>query len=372
MLNSQQYERYSRQVSLAEIGEAGQGRLLQAKVLVIGAGGLGCPILQYLAAAGVGHLGIADDDLVSLSNLHRQILYGFDDIGKPKATIAAQKLNKLNADVEFSLFQTRITNANAWEIINRFEIVVDGSDNFETRYLVNDACVLLNKPLVYGSIFRFEGQVSVFNVKGSANYRDLFAEPPAMGEVPDCSEAGVLGVLPAIIGSLMANQTIKLITGTGTLLTNSLLSYNSLNNSFYEIILEPDTSKNVVIPRHRAEFESMNYALNCGFDTTSIEIDAEQFNALISAQHVNIVDVREPGEQPIIEEFSHQSIPLSELKSLQNPPWGAGGPILFFCQSGKRSLEAAMLLKKTNPQFTRVFSLKGGIAKWKRERVQLT
>jgi molybdopterin/thiamine biosynthesis adenylyltransferase/rhodanese-related sulfurtransferase len=371
MLNSQQYERYSRQVSLAEIAEAGQSKLLQAKVLVIGAGGLGCPILQYLTAAGVGHIGIADDDVVSLSNLHRQILYGFDDIGKPKATIAAQRLTELNADVEFFIFQIRITNANAWEIINGFDIVVDGSDNFETRYLVNDACVLLNKPLVYGSVFRFEGQVSVFNVNGSVNYRDVFAEPPAIGEVPDCSEAGVLGVLPGIIGNLMANETIKLITKAGMLLTNKLLSYNSLNNSFYEILLEAGTNKNVAIPGNRAEFENMNYALSCAFDPASIEIDAEQFNSLILTRQVNIVDVREPGEQPFIEEFSHQNIPLSEFKSQQTFTWDAAEQVVFFCQSGKRSLEAAMLLKESNPQLS-VLSLKGGIAKWKSGRFQLT
>ncbi len=192
MLSALKYERYSRHILLPEIGEEGQQKLIAAKVLVIGAGGLGCPGLQYLTAAGVGTIGIADDDTVSLSNLQRQILYSTNDIGKPKAIISKHRLQQLNDDVQFELYE-RITNANAWDIISGFDMIIDGSDNFSTRYLVNDACVLLNKPLVYGSILRFEGQVAVFNYNGSANYRDVFPEPPSNGEVPD--ELGLKSVV---------------------------------------------------------------------------------------------------------------------------------------------------------------------------------
>ena len=349
-----------------EIGENGQQKLLQAKVLVIGAGGLGCPILQYLAAAGVGLIGIADDDVISLSNLHRQILYGVDDIGKPKAPAAAKRLTQLNPDVEWLVYETRIANANAWNIISGFDIIVDGSDNFSTRYLVNDACVLLKKPLVYGSIFRFEGQVSVFNYQGSVNYRDVFAVPPLNGEVPDCSEAGVLGVLPGIIGSLMANETIKLITGIGTLLTNSLLTYNALSNTFYEIALGRTNIINAQIPQDRATFESMNYDLGCELQTAVKEIDVEAFNLLLTQQEAIIIDVREQGEKPVVEAFSHINLPLSELK--KKAAFFKDETVVLFCQSGKRSREAAALISSNNPQSTKIFTLKGGILQWKNQQ----
>ena len=366
MLSPLQYERYSRQVSLKELGESGQQKLLQAKVLVIGAGGLGCPILQYLAVAGVGQIGIADDDIISLSNLHRQILYGVDDIGKLKAFTAAKKLQQLNPDVEWIVYETRITTANAWNIISSFDFIVDGSDNFSTRYLVNDACVLLNKPLVYGSIFRFEGQVSVFNYEGSGNYRDVFAEPPLNGEVPDCAEAGVLGVLPGIIGSLMANETIKLITGIGTLLTDSLLTYNALSNTFYEIALGTSNTINAQVPQDRAAFERKNYDLNCDLHTASAEIDVEAFNLLRTQQQITIIDVREQGEAPVVDAFRHINLPLSELK--KKAAVFNDETVVLFCQSGKRSREAAALISFTNLQSTKIFTLKGGILEWKKQQ----
>ncbi|MBD0294073.1 MAG: HesA/MoeB/ThiF family protein, partial [Flavisolibacter sp.] len=218
MVSNEHNERYQRQVILQEFGEAGQQKLLQAKVLVIGAGGLGCPVLQYLAAAGVGVVGIADDDIVSLTNLHRQVLYSMSDIGKSKVERAAAILRQLNPDIEIIPYHLRLTNKNALDIITAYDIVVDATDNFPTRYLLNDACVLLSKPLIYGAVSKFEGQVAVFNGVGSSgeksvNYRDLFPVPPQEDEVPNCAEAGVLGVLPGIIGSLQAGEVIKLITG---------------------------------------------------------------------------------------------------------------------------------------------------------------
>lgn len=364
MLNKLQNEKYSRQISLKEIGEKGQQKLLQAKVLVIGAGGLGCPILQYLAAAGVGQIGIADDDIVSLSNLHRQILYAFDDIGKPKAITAAQKLKHLNPDVDCIVFETKIVNTNAWDILSRFDIIVDGSDNFPTRYLVNDACVLLNKPLVYGSIFRFEGQLSVFNYNGSANYRDVFAEQPLNGEVPDCSEAGVIGVLPGIIGSLMANEIIKLITGTGNLLTNKFLNYNCLTNTFYEMDINSSLHINGM-PKDRNAFEKMNYDLSCKTSTEGIEIETGQFNSLITSPQTIIIDVREHSETPEVDEFEHLKIPLSEMK--KSPSSFNDETIVLFCQSGKRCGEAAVLIKSGNPHLNKILILKGGILQWKKQ-----
>ena len=331
MLNALKYERYSRHILLPEIGEAGQQKLLAAKVLVIGAGGLGCPILQYLTAAGVGTIGIADDDIVSLSNLQRQILYTINDIGKPKATISKHKLQQLNEDVQFELYE-RITNANAWDIINDFDVVIDGSDNFSTRYLVNDACVLMNKPLVYGSILRFEGQVAVFNYDGSANYRDVFPEPPSNDEVTDCAKVGVLGVLAGIIGSMMANEAIKLITGTGTLLANKLLTYNSLYNTFYEIEIERGDK---VIPEDRNAFEKMNYDLICNLWSDLKELDLKTFNSFIAQRNATIIDVREHGEQPVINEFEHLHIPLSKLR--KKSLIFNDDTIVLFCQQGKEA-----------------------------------
>jgi adenylyltransferase/sulfurtransferase len=231
------YERYHRQIILPEFGEIGQQKLLKAKVLVIGAGGLGCPALQYLTAAGIGTIGIVDDDVVSLNNLHRQVLYSVNDIGLSKAERAAHILEQLNPDINIIAYNERLENQNAITLFHDFDIVVDGTDNFSTRYMINDACVLLNKPLVYGAISLFEGQVSVFRNQNAddVNYRDIFPDPPKEGEVLNCAEAGVLGVLPGIIGTMMANETIKLLTGIGDSLINQLLTYNALNNQVYQL-----------------------------------------------------------------------------------------------------------------------------------------
>lgn len=225
---------YSRQIKLAEIGIEGQEKIKAAKVLVIGAGGLGCPILQYLSSAGVGTIGIIDFDKVELHNLHRQILFSLEDVGKQKAIIAGQKLKKINPSTDFKIFDERLNKSNCEEIIAQFDYIVDGSDNFSTRYLINDTCVKLNKPLVYGSILGFEGQLALFNYKGSKNLRDLFPEPPNPKDIPGCDENGVLATLPAIIGSMMAHKALKTIVGIDVS-TNSLFIFNTLNLSFNKI-----------------------------------------------------------------------------------------------------------------------------------------
>ena len=280
------YERYQRQIILKEFGEAGQQKLLQSKVLVIGAGGLGCPALQYLVAAGIGCIGIVDDDVVSITNLHRQVLYTTFDVGFSKAEKAKHTLTRLNPDVQITAFNERLSVKNALSILSGYDIILDGSDNFATRYMINDACVLLGKPLIFGAISQFEGQVAIFNFPSSdmeaANYRDLFPTPPKDGEVLNCAEAGVLGVLPGIIGTMMASETIKLITGMGKPLVNSLLAYNALNNSMYEVALTAHHQTRQLIPSSKEAFEDMDYAWLCSTGNSPFEITGDVFNELIN------------------------------------------------------------------------------------------
>jgi adenylyltransferase/sulfurtransferase len=234
MLNIQEYLRYVKPMQLPEIGCEGQEKIKNAKVLVIGAGGLGCPVLQYLATSGVGTIGMVDFDMVELSNLHRQILYNENHIGAPKPTTASEILKKTNPHIEYIPFEEKITSDNCERILSEFDIIVDGCDNFKTRYLVNDTCVKLGKPLVYGSILKFEGQIAVFNNKGSKNLRDLFPEPPNPKDVPNCSLNGVLGTLPGIIGTMMAHETLKIITNLPCL-TNELIIFNTLEWKFTKL-----------------------------------------------------------------------------------------------------------------------------------------
>ena len=236
----EQVERYSRHIILPEVGGVGQRKLLDARVLLIGAGGLGCPVALYLAAAGVGRLGLVDDDVVEASNLQRQILYQTRDVGRSKVEVAKERIVALNPDVEVISYPERLTSANALEIFSSYDVIVDGTDNFPTRYLSNDACVLLGKPNVYGSIFRFEGQASVFDARTGPCYRCLFPEPPPPGAVPSCAEGGVLGVLPGIIAMIQATETIKLIVGSGTSLSGRLLLYDALTMEFNEFQLKKD------------------------------------------------------------------------------------------------------------------------------------
>ncbi len=369
--NSKIRERYSRQLALKELGEDGQHKLLQARVLMIGAGGLGCGALPYLAAAGVGFIGIIDDDTVALNNLHRQTLYAVKDIGQSKAIKAAGALRQLNPEIDIVALNERLTVANALELIRGYDIVVDGSDNFSTRYMVNDACVLLDKPLVYGAISKFEGQVAVFNhqeIDGtrSVNYRDIFPEPPADGEVANCAETGVLGVLPGIIGGMQANETIKLITGIGKPLTNRLLTFNALNNQLFELQLTALAGTRDLIPANASVFEQTNYDWLCGVGGSRLEIDVAAFDKLRTTENVLIADVREDHEQPVVTEFEHIRVPLGSIT--EKWPETAIDTIIVFCQSGKRSGQAARLLIARFGDSKKIFSLAGGILQWKREQ----
>lgn len=359
------YERYSRQLLLKGFGEKGQQRLMTAKVLVVGAGGLGCPALQYLTGAGVGTIGIIDDDVVTITNLHRQPLYAVNDIGESKAEVAARVLKRLNPDVNFIIYNRCLTNQDALEIISGFDIIIDGSDNFPTRYMVNDACVLLQKPLVYGAVSQSEGQVAVFNGGGerAAHYRHLFPLPPADGEVLNCEEAGVLGVLPGIIGTMQANETIKLITGIGEPLINRLFIYNALSNQTYELEITPD-EKEFEMPADAASFRDWDYGVQCALNEEEIEIDLSRLSELLIRENVSVVDIRDADEEPVLEWFPHRKIPLSQLhQSLAD----ADDNITFVlvCQTGQRSLHAAQWLIDQQDR-KNIYSLKGGILQWQR------
>ena len=373
MDNTISYERYQRQMILKDFGEAGQRKLLQAKVLVIGAGGLGCPALQYLAAAGVGTIGIADDDVVSLSNLHRQILYSVKDIGLPKAERAAEILRHLNPEIEIIACSERLTTQNALSLMEAYDIIIDGTDNFSTRYMINDACVLLDKPLVYGAVSQYEGQVAILNYKKNetdeaVNYRDLFPQPPKENEVLNCAEAGVLGVLPGIIGTMQANETIKLITGIGKPLINRLLTYNALNNQLYEVELFPRQETRSLIPENKEAFKEMDYDWLCGSAGEQYEIDYDTFDDLLGTGNIDVIDVREVDEIPAIEEFACHQIPLNQLQ--ENVSLIKSDTVVTFCQSGIRSLQAAKQLTTFFGTSKKIFSLRGGIIQWKQQHVK--
>jgi sulfur-carrier protein adenylyltransferase/sulfurtransferase len=361
------YERYQRQIILKEFGEAGQQKLLLSKVLVVGAGGLGCPALQYLAAAGTGNIGIADDDVVSVTNLHRQVLYSTFDIGFSKAEKAKHILTRLNPDINIIAYPERLTTQNALAIIEAYDIVIDGTDNFSSRYLINDACVLLKKPLVYGAVSQFEGQLAIFNYQNKngdtpVNYRDLFPNPPRDGEVLNCAEAGVLGVLPGIIGTMQANETIKLITGMGKPLINSLLTYNALNNRVYEILLAAGRETGSLVPKTAIEFQQMDYEWLCASGNRQFEIDGTAFDHLSKIGNIDIIDVREPDELPLPNGFDYIQIPLSQFD--KKLPVVKSETVVVFCQSGKRSLQAAQRLFDTWGGSKKIYSLQGGIVNW--------
>lgn len=356
-------ERYHRQVILKQFGAEGQRKLLNANVLVVGAGGLGCPVLQYLAAAGVGHIGIVDHDVVSLTNLHRQILYTENDIGFLKAERAKARLEQMNSGIRITTFPVQITTENAPELLRDFDIIIDGTDNFATRYLINDICVLLKKTLVYGAISQFEGQVAVFNHSGSelpVNYRDLFPHPPAEDEVQNCAEAGVLGVLPGLIGTMMANETIKLITGIGEPLVNQLFTCNLLTNQNYTIRLQPTALSATLIPGDIPSFRQTNYEWLCRPTAMRFEIGPERFYELLAQPGPLAIDVREPDEIPQITAFLHRRIPMGQLNDGLNNI--TESTILLFCQSGKRSLKAARELSEQFGADKIFYSLRGGVS----------
>lgn len=360
------YERYQRQIILTDFGEEGQRKLQQASVLVVGAGGLGCPALQYLAAAGVGTIGVVDDDVVSLHNLHRQILFTSGDVGRPKTETAAERLQLMNPEVNIQTHPVRLTNQNALDILAPYDLVLDGTDNFATRYLINDACVLLHKTLVYGAISQFEGQMAVFNLpldEQAVNYRDLFPQPPQPGSVLNCAEAGVLGVLPGLIGILQATEVIKLITGMGKPLVNQLLTYNALTSESFVFDLAAKKETSALIPKSATEFRQTDYQWLCEKPSAVKEINTAEFDHLLQQGDTLVIDVREEGEQPAVTEFQHRKIPLSVL-TLQVPPMEAN-TIVVFCQSGKRSRQAATILSASFGEAKNIYSLQGGIIHWK-------
>lgn len=342
-----------------------QQKLQAARVLVVGAGGLGCPVLQYLCGAGVGTIGIIDDDLVSLSNLHRQVLYRTSDVGKAKVTVAAACLQELNPEINIKAYKERLSNENAPDIISGYDIVVDGSDNFPTRYLVNDACVLLGKPLIYGAIAQYQGQVAVFNYQVAEgnnrplHYRDLFPEPPGKDEVLNCNEAGVLGMLPGMIGTMMATEVVKVITGIGKVSANELITYDMRDHQVYKVLMTPNPA-NMRMPETVAALQGFVYEEQCAAHD-SLEITAELFTKWTQRNDVILVDVRNANEQPPVKGFSHVNIPLPELEERADELKQRN--IVLFCASGKRSLAAARLLLQWNDQL-KVYSLKGGIHNW--------
>ena len=363
-LNNEDKQRYIRQISLKSFGCSAQQKLLNAKVLVIGAGGLGCPVLQYLVAAGVGTIGIVDDDVVSLSNLHRQVLFQTSDIGLPKAEKAVEALNKLNPTINIKGFNVRLENSNALDLCKSYDIIIDGTDNFSTRYLINDAAFLLKKPVVYGSIYQFEGQVAIFNLIDeknipSTNYRDLFPKQPVENEVPNCNEVGVIGVLPGIIGTMMANECIKLITGMGNLLVNKLLIYNTLTFQTYEMEISPKKETKDLMPADEHEFSTTSYSFSCATEHDYEDVGMEIFKSLMNEEDTIIIDVREIGERPIIKSFKHINIPMSVLK--KDKPIIKQKNILIFCHAGIRSVDAARYLSNGK---NKVYNLKGGIIRW--------
>src|SRR3954463_6703704 len=358
--------RYSRHLLLPEVGMAGQRKLKSARVLTIGAGGLGSPLSLYLAAAGVGTIGIVDFDVVDLTNLQRQIVHGTSTLGRPKLESAAARLQDVNPNVNVERHETRLTAANALEIIREYDVVVDGSDNFPTRYLVNDACVLLGKPNVYGSIFRFEGQASVFYATEGPCYRCLYSEPPPPGLVPSCAEGGVLGVLPGIVGSIQALETIKWIIGAGDSLVGRLLLFDALKLRFRELQLRKDPAC-PMCGENPSIHELIDYEAFCGIGAEPSydgpEVTAEELSREMQqkADDVILIDVREPHEWEIAHIEGARLIPLGQLPD-RIPELDGHAEIVTYCHKGSRSMKALEILRGAG--HSRVRSLAGGIDAW--------
>ncbi len=372
-LNKQEYERYSRHLILPEVGLDGQKRLKAASVLCVGTGGLGSPLLLYLAAAGVGRIGIVDFDVVDHSNLQRQVIHGTSWVGKPKIESAKNRILEINPFCQVDLYETRVSSENAIAIATPYDIIIDGTDNFPTRYLMNDVSVLLNKPNVYGSIFRFEGQATVFNYEGGPNYRDLYPEPPPPGMVPSCAEGGVLGVLCGVIGSIQATEAIKIILGQGTTLSGRLLLYNALDMTFRQLKLRPNPVRPVIeklidyeqfcgIPQARAQEAQEQQQIP--------EMTVTELKKLIDsgAKDFVLLDVRNPNEYEIAQIPGSVLVPLPDIehgqgvekvKELLN-----GHRLIAHCKMGGRSAKALGILKEAGIEGINV---KGGISAWSQE-----
>ena len=359
-------ERYSRHLIIPEFNIEGQRKLKEANVLVVGTGGLGAPLLLYLTAAGVGHIGIVDFDVVDDSNLQRQVLFTVEDVGKPKAEVAKKRLQALNPHIKFTVYNTQFTSENALDILKDYDLVADGTDNFPTRYLVNDASAILQIPNVYGSIYRFEGQVSVFNYTDKdgntgPNYRDLFPSPPPPGLVPSCAEGGVLGVLPGIIGSLQANEVIKVITGKGDPLSGRLFLFDALTFETRTVKLMKDANAPAIT-------ELIDYEVFCGIGEDKKEavdvkkVTVEELNTLMNdGSDFQLIDVREPYEYEIAN-LEAELIPLGDIEQNVNKI-ASDKKVVIHCRSGVRSATAISQLEKKFG-FTNLYNLEGGILAW--------
>jgi adenylyltransferase/sulfurtransferase len=375
-LNNDEVRRYSRHLIMPEVGVEGQRKLKAARVLCIGAGGLGSPASLYLAAAGVGTLGLVDFDAVDFSNLQRQILYSTEDVGRPKLRAASDRLRGLNPNIRIVSHETALNSSNALDIFRDYDIIVDGADNFPTRYLVNDACVLLGKPNVYGSIFRFDGQVSIFATTGGPCYRCLYPEPPPPGLVPSCAEGGVLGVLPGVVGTIQATEAIKLILGVGDSLVGRLLLFDALQMTFRTLKLKRDADC-PVCGDNPSVTQLIDYEQFCGItpavkaaDQGTVPVEFETTVGDLKERidrgnaHLYLLDVREPREYDINRIEGSILIPLGELnKRIDELPTGPDAPdIVVYCKSGIRSAKAVNLLREKG--FARVQNLRGGILEW--------
>jgi adenylyltransferase/sulfurtransferase len=370
-LSNEEIARYSRHLIMPEVALDGQKKLKQARVLTIGAGGLGAPLAMYLAAAGVGTLGIVDFDVVDESNLQRQIIHGTSDIGRPKMESARDRINDINPNVHVEAYEEALSSENALEIFKDFDVIVDGTDNFPTRYLVNDACVLTGKPNVYGSIFRFEGQASVFWAKEGPCYRCLYPEPPPPGLVPSCAEGGVLGILPGAIGTIQATETVKLILGIGEPLVGRLLLYDALGMSFREMKLRKDPNC-PVCGENPSVTELIDYQEFCGIPQANAQATADEVpeitvqelkKRLDNGENLSVLDVREPHEYEVAN-IGARLIPLNELPE-RLAELDRDVPLAVHCKTGGRSARAVKLLQETG--FQNAFNVEGGITAWSEE-----
>jgi sulfur-carrier protein adenylyltransferase/sulfurtransferase len=370
----QELTRYSRHFALPEFGRSGQERLKQGSVLIVGAGGLGSPAALYLAAAGVGRIGLVDFDAVDITNLQRQVMYTTADVGHSKLDVSAQRLRLLNPEIDVETHSVRLTRDNALDVIGNYDVVIDGTDNFPTRYLVNDACVLLKKPYVYGSILRFDGQVSVFDAQRGPCYRCLFREPPPPGLVPNCADGGVLGVLPGIIGSLQALEAVKVLSGVGDAMVGRLLLFDGLAMRFRELKLkkQPDCP---LCGDHPTITGLIDYEEFCGYtpngvmaeDTETQEITVEELKQRLDrGERPALLDIREPFEWNIanLGAYGARMIPMKELAS-RHHELDRTQELIVYCRSGSRSARAVDYLRAQG--FQNVHNLRGGVRAWAEE-----
>jgi adenylyltransferase/sulfurtransferase len=372
-LTHDEIKRYSRHLIMPEVGLAGQKKLKAASVLLIGTGGLGSPLGMYLAAAGIGKIGLVDYDVVDYTNLQRQIVHGTGNVGQLKVESAKARLLDINPDVEVVTYNEPFTSENALDIARPYDVIVDGTDNFPTRYLTNDVCVLLGKPNVYGSIFRFEGQASVFYAKEGPCYRCLFPEPPPPGLVPSCAEGGVLGILPGTVGTIQATETIKLILGIGDTLVGRLLLYDALGMRFEEVKLRKNPNC-LICSEHPQLDHLIDYEEFCGVPSHDHEVESagvgwdiapkELQSRLAQGNHIRLIDVREPHELEISQLEGADLIPLGAFAARMNE-LDSAEELVLFCRTGARSARALDLLRTAG--FRKLKNLKGGINAWARE-----